>query len=302
MNLQTTHKRRANAHYDMILTHMTWNRSFVEAVIRPQTTFTILRNPTTQLISSWTYYYSLFDHPQWPVVEENTLARRRQLFDMLANDTDKFYSETLMMSEHAYRYVLRPQLASFGFGDKIYEQHVKSSVVNGWLEQIDRDFDLVLIMEYYDYSLALLSIELCWPLSDLANLMTNGGMGIDKVEVSMSDNNENFDDLIRQVNFPDYLLYEHFNATFWRKVKQVGIQRVDAIAKEIRQLSQQLEDMCVNGYRQIKLWNGDLAKEGILRNFSKPCEASVKWGTRQTKLLRKSQLDLMKREAWDQNS
>ena len=47
------------AHFEMIATHMTWNRTFVDKYFPSRKTFTILRDPTTLLESSWKYYYIL---------------------------------------------------------------------------------------------------------------------------------------------------------------------------------------------------------------------------------------------------
>ena len=48
-------------------------------------------------------------------------------------------------------------MASFGYG-KVFEKNLNKNLVKDWIKWIDADFDLMLIMEYFDYSLALLSI------------------------------------------------------------------------------------------------------------------------------------------------
>ena len=74
-------------------------------------------------------------------------------------------------------------MASFGFGKQTYEHNLDRETVKQWLAQIDNDLDLVLIMEYFDYGLALLAIELCWPLKDLAYLKANSVLGCSALSI-----------------------------------------------------------------------------------------------------------------------
>jgi len=53
------------------------------------------------------------------------------------------------------------------FGTEVFEQNLAKSKIQKMIKDIDHQFDLVLIMEYFDLGLALLSIELCWPLKYL---------------------------------------------------------------------------------------------------------------------------------------
>ena len=49
-------------------------------------------------------------------------------------------------------------MASFGFHGQVFQKNLDKNLVKDWIKWIDEDFDLMLIMEYFDYSLALLSI------------------------------------------------------------------------------------------------------------------------------------------------
>ena len=272
---------------------MTWNKSFVDSIISPRKTITILRDPTTLLESSWKYYYTVFKNKNWEKHEE-AKDRTEQLYKMLENP-NKFYNETLSMGENAYRYILRNQLASFGFGAEVYNRNLDRHTVSQWLAEIERDFDLVLIMEYFDYSLALLALELCWPLEDLANLMTNVAKHV-VVEKKMY-----YEELIGVINYPDYMLYDHFNQTFWRKIDHVGLEKVKIMAGEIKKLSKQLETECVDHYDKIMLWNGRTSKEAVppkSKENNLTCLATVKWGSRQTELIREHQSVWMKAQNW----
>ena len=112
-------------------------------------------------------------------------------------------------------------MKSFGFGSEMYDTDLDKTLVRKWIDKIDREFDLILIIEHFDFSLALLALELCWPLEDLAYLRTNEGK---KVNLSKEAYTK---ELIKVFNYPDYMLYEHFNSTLWKKINEIGIEKVE---------------------------------------------------------------------------
>ena len=145
------------AHYEMITNHMTWNETFIRTYMpKNATKITILRNPATLLESSWKYYYIVFKNSiaGWDK-RKGDKAQTEQLKKLLDNPA-KFYTDSLKMKPNMYRHILRPEFASFGFGDELYRRDLDKDLVLNWIKIISDRFDLVLIMEYFDYSLALL--------------------------------------------------------------------------------------------------------------------------------------------------
>ena len=282
------------AHYELVTNHMTYNQPFINRMFPNAKKISILRNPVSHLKSSWTYYYKLFaNNPHWEKVESE--ARQiMQLFEYLGNPL-KFQYQALQLPKTAYRHLLRSQLASFGYHDKVFSQNLGKELVSKWIHEIDQDFDLILIMEYFDYSLALLCIELCWPIEYVANLKMNEGHHIPVRSKAYHE------ELIRTINYPDFMLYEHFNRTFWERIEEVGIERVTELASQITELSMQLETDCVSKYHEIKNWNGKMVSEPVLRNDKKDdlyCKSSVLWGNEQSEFLKKRQWQLIKNENW----
>ena len=66
-------------------------------------------------------------------------------------------------------------------------------------------------MEYYDYGLALLSYELCWTPYQMANLEVN------VARQTHAELKEYHEEIVRLINYPEFMLYEYFNTTFWEK-------------------------------------------------------------------------------------
>ena len=56
------------------------------------------------------------------------------------------------------------------------------------------------------------------------------------------------------------MLYDHFNATFWARIERTGLEKVQEMAEKIKQFSKDLEDECIDGYREVESWNGKMIK------------------------------------------
>ena len=112
--------------------------------------------------------------------------------------------------------------------------------------QIQKHFDLILIMEYYDLGLALLSFELNWSPVEMAYLKMNGGREHQKQGKAY------YEEQVRVINYPDFMLYEHFNRTFWAKVHQIGLDNVQQRADMIKFKSEELAHNCTDGFRSFR--------------------------------------------------
>ena len=207
---------------------MTWNQTLIDELFPRGSAkkVTILRDPVTLLSSAWKYYYSVMYPRQ--AAKMSTADRVAHLNTLLQQPT-AFYTE-MMQTLNRRRHTLRSQLFSF-HGPKVWERNLEKDKVREMIREMDAEFDLVLIMEYFDLGLALLSIELCWPLKYVSYLKMNAGM---KAKVKKKNYHE---ELIRVINYPDFMLYEHFNATFWKRIHAVGLVRVQNMANEIQEYS-----------------------------------------------------------------
>jgi hypothetical protein len=45
------------------------------------------------------------------------------------------------------------------------------------------------------------------------------------------------EELIRVINYPDFMLYEYFNDTFWERVHAVGLKKLEEKVLEIQSYS-----------------------------------------------------------------
>ena len=111
------------------------------------------------------------------------------------------------------------------------------------IKKIESEFALILIMEYFDESLVLLKREFCWDLDDVIYIKQNqrkSGNRPSKRVLSPHLKNR-----IRVWNRADVLLYEHFNKTFWEKIKQHGPSFYKDLA-DLKRKNQEMYNDCVS--------------------------------------------------------
>ena len=86
------------------------------------------------------------------------------------------------------------------------EAHVRDKI-----KQIEKNFDLVMIAEFFSESLLLLKHNLCWQLADLTSFQLNSRMESGKVKLDPETRR-----LLAAYLKHDYLLYNHFKQRFIR--------------------------------------------------------------------------------------
>ena len=121
----------------------------------------------------------------------------------------------LMKTTLALHLVRNPMLFDLGL-DFRYFQNV--TAVERYLEFLDNEFDLVMILEHFDESLILLKRLLCWELKDILYFKLNERQDVQKRKFISKEVRDD----IKSWNKADFMLYRHFNRTFWRKVKAQG--------------------------------------------------------------------------------
>ncbi|XP_035677997.1 galactose-3-O-sulfotransferase 2-like [Branchiostoma floridae] len=107
------------------------------------------------------------------------------------------------------------------------------------IKQLDKDFSLVLFYEYLDQSLVLLKRHMCWGVTDIMYYLGSTHLRMPSEEtlarLSTKEHIRNF----RRVNSIDYLVYDYFNQTFWKRIKAEGedfhkeVQNFQNIQKEV---------------------------------------------------------------------
>ena len=105
--------------------------------------------------------------------------------------------------------------------------------------QIERNFDLVMIAEYFPESMVLLRQTLCWNMSDVTSFQLNGRMLNRKNELD-----EQRREKLAQYLANDYMLYNHFKKLFIQRMSKFGFAKLEQEVSELNNLNKQIADQC----------------------------------------------------------
>ena len=86
------------------------------------------------------------------------------------------------------------------------------------IQQLDKDLDFVMITEHFDESLVLLMREFCWTFDDIIYIKHNQ-RAHKKKHITQ---NVRLRRKILKWNHADFLLYQHFNRTLWKRIEKQG--------------------------------------------------------------------------------
>ncbi|XP_033120128.1 uncharacterized protein LOC117119415 isoform X2 [Anneissia japonica] len=209
--------------YNILTNHARYNRPEMDAVIPNAKFVTILREPTTQLESAFAYFH-LADG--WGL--ENT----PNAFEMFMK-TPKAYFETPFFMSHLS---LNAQLYDLGLDHQFHSDRFK---VDYKIRQLENEFDLIMIMEYYDESLILLKQVLCLEYEDIIYIKKGERQQQNKYDISPK-----LREKMRRWNRNDARLYNHFNKTLWEKIN-ANRKQFDKELKEFRKLQDEVTEKCV---------------------------------------------------------
>ncbi|XP_077399753.1 galactose-3-O-sulfotransferase 3 isoform X2 [Vanacampus margaritifer] len=124
--------------------------------------------------------------------------------------------------------------------------------------EVERVFSLVMITEHFDESLVLLRHLLSWDLEDVVYVKFNMRTPASKHRLT-----PDLASKIRAWNWMDAHLYDHFNASLWRRLAALGLACVDREVRLLHAAQERLLRRCFGGWRPLlrsvgKIRNKDL--------------------------------------------
>ncbi|KAG9329993.1 hypothetical protein JZ751_028293, partial [Albula glossodonta] len=148
---------KAGKTYDVITHHLRFNPKELKKVLKHNDTFyfSILRNPVTQMESSFSFFKK--DFPAF--------SSAKSLEDFL-NNARKYHNTRHPKNSR----VKNPTWFDFGYNNR---QNFSEQQFTKALREIERSFNLILIAEYFDESMILLKEFLCWDIDDVVTFKHN---------------------------------------------------------------------------------------------------------------------------------
>ena len=138
------------------------------------------------------------------------------------------------------KYGRNQMLFDLGQPDSLTSPHLHKVI-----EDLDSQFDLVMIAEHMDESLVLMRHILCWSLQDVVVFTKNAR----REELKPVVSTQNLE-TIRELNNADITLYYHFLSRFKKEVVEFGVDRMAAEVEQLRALREEYYQDC--GAREVK--------------------------------------------------
>ncbi|XP_076458075.1 galactosylceramide sulfotransferase-like [Babylonia areolata] len=192
--------------YHVMWCHAIYHSQFFHDVMPAETVYvTMLRHPLAQFQSSFEYYGSMSRGYLNKVLQLNVTNP----LSVYLHDPARFENP-----EKLTTYVRNKQSQDLGMNNS----HVLNATLRqGYIRQLDRDFRLVMITEYFDHSLVLLRRLMCWGLKDILYIPLNRNVRKKKRVFSAEDIQRH-----RQLNVADFALYEFFHDRFQQRLREQG--------------------------------------------------------------------------------
>ncbi|XP_065217713.1 galactosylceramide sulfotransferase-like [Planococcus citri] len=121
------------------------------------------------------------------------------------------------------------------------EQSKNQTAITEFIMKIDREFDLVMIMEYMDESFVMLANLMGWPLEYVANLKLNSRVpGSDTYPLTKQD-----ELTLMELNHVDTQLYNYFHEKFLRCKRQYGEDNLNQQVEKLQIINKNFKERCV---------------------------------------------------------
>ena len=218
---------------------MRFNLEEVQKVMPKNSLFiSILREPGELFESTFHYFYGVV--PSFRHLPQNQLNSP----EMWLNDTDKFFdpNQRTRYSYFAKNHVMH----DFGFDPMMGDD----AQIQNAIKKIDKTFDFIMVSNYMDESLVLLADMLSWSLADVSSVVLNQRFSQKRNEFRA----RRISKKVRNWNKADSALFDYFNKSLWKKIKNIGFQKMKNAVKTLQIINQDLKTQCIDGNR-TKFYN-----------------------------------------------
>ncbi|KAL3873036.1 hypothetical protein ACJMK2_036198 [Sinanodonta woodiana] len=207
--------------YNILVDHAVYNFTIMQSLMPMNTVFiTIIREPYSHFISSFNYF------------------NVKNIANVTGDDPINDYLHNLDKYERVYKspaaaktrycipdnFSITKNLLSHCLGMPTGFPMPESNItgnenqVRKYIKHLDTKFTLVMIMEFFHESLILLKRLLCWSFKDILYQSRNYG----NYSIPRSIKHQENIEIYKKWSSADYILYDYFNKTFWRKVGDEG--------------------------------------------------------------------------------
>ncbi|XP_078616026.1 galactosylceramide sulfotransferase-like [Branchiostoma floridae x Branchiostoma japonicum] len=197
--------------YDVLMNHIRYNKTWLRTKFPDNTAYiSILREPSGHLRSVMNYY----NIPELIKIKSKNPVKTFLQDPWKYKDLSEVYFDFCNMTWDGTRNFL-----SFDLGYPTDGAEDKEGA-RQYIRELEADFTLVLLLEHLDESLVLLRRLMCWEVRDVLYDMKakNNRTYPYKSYIPTAKELAN----LRRWKAVDYLLYDTFNASLWKKIAAQG--------------------------------------------------------------------------------
>ncbi|XP_066263329.1 galactosylceramide sulfotransferase-like isoform X2 [Branchiostoma lanceolatum] len=197
--------------YDVLLNHVVYNKPWLRSKFPANTAYiSIIREPSSQLRSAFNYY-SL---PKLLKIESQNPVQTFLQDPWKYKHLSEAYFDFCNVTWDGTR-----NFMSFDLGYPTEGAEDKERA-HRYISELEADFRLVLLLEHLDESIVLLRRLMCWEVRDvLYDIVSKNNRSYPyKSYIPTAQELTN----LRRWKAVDYLLYDTFNASLWRKITAQG--------------------------------------------------------------------------------
>lgn len=216
---------------NILANHARYSRKSMNVLFPRDTTayISILRDPVKQ-------WESTFSYMSFPYILN--IHKKKDPLDFFLKNPPSLQNIKKNARRFPSIYLIKnPLFFDLGLDYKYYEN---TTFMRRAVKTIDKDFDLVLMMEHFDESMVLLKRRLCWSFDDVVFFKTNERLKKNKRRVLTPEH----EDMIKTWNSADVALYDYFVDKFWKEIEKEGPDFYDDL-QELRERKKYYFNLCV---------------------------------------------------------
>ena len=229
--------------FDILCSHLVFDEEEIASYIpRYAFRFGILRAPLSQVLSALRFYSTFYLYPDTLL----NAAMQKYAEDPVQGflmHPEEFCDEKLKAHNCLFNNRMSMDLGLSPYGAHLLKRN--NTEVQKFVAKIDRQFDLMLLFEYFDESMVLLRRYLHWEMKDVIYIKVNAAPYESKYVWNQTPTlNSNQTTKFQEWNAIDIALYDHFLAEFFRKIQGEYLFKDEVEA--FKQVRQSVENFCQN--------------------------------------------------------
>lgn len=221
--IETSDIRPSKFEYNILMEHSVFNYSFLQEMMPNDSVYiTIIRNPWDQFKSTYNY----FDVGVIGSVPNESIETYLENIDYHENiykspekNSRRFcVPEGFSITRNLQSHCLGVPLGFPAGGEDVRGNELAAK---DYISRLEETFTLVMLVDYFTESLILLKRTMCWSLKDILYHHSNVGKYKDTRLKELKPEGHYYQ-LHSNWSRIDYLLFNHFNKTLWKKIEAEG--------------------------------------------------------------------------------